>query len=31
MTREEERLERSKEAPIVGGLPDAPGILTALG
>ena len=30
MTREEERLERALEEPIVGGLPDAPGILTAL-
>lgn len=30
MAREAERLERSREEPIVGGLPDAPGILTAL-
>jgi uncharacterized peroxidase-related enzyme len=30
MAREEERLMRSQEEPIVGGLPDAPGILTAL-
>ena len=30
MARDEERLERSQEGPIVGGLPDAPGILTAL-
>jgi uncharacterized peroxidase-related enzyme len=30
MARQEERLTRSQEAPIVGGLPDAPGILTAL-
>ncbi len=30
MARDDERLERSLEAPIVGGLPDAPGILTAL-
>jgi uncharacterized peroxidase-related enzyme len=30
MAREAERLERSQEEPIVGGLPDAPGILTAL-
>ena len=30
MAREEERLMRSEEEPIVGGLPDAPGILTAL-
>ena len=30
MTRDEERLERSQEEPIVGGLPDAPGILAAL-
>jgi uncharacterized peroxidase-related enzyme len=28
--REEERLRRSEAGPIVGGLPDAPGILTAL-
>ena len=30
MTRDAERLERSQEEPIVGGLPDVPGILTAL-
>ena len=30
MAREQERLERAQEGPIVGGLPDAPGILTAL-
>jgi uncharacterized peroxidase-related enzyme len=30
MARDDERLERSQEEPIVGGLPDAPGILTAL-
>jgi uncharacterized peroxidase-related enzyme len=30
MTRDSERLVRSQEEPIVGGLPDAPGILTAL-
>jgi uncharacterized peroxidase-related enzyme len=30
MTRDAERLERAKEDPIVGGLPDVPGILTAL-
>src|SRR5258706_16148418 len=30
MTRDAERLERAGEEPIVGGLPDAPGILTAL-
>ena len=30
MAREEERLMRSMEEPIVGGLPDAPGILTAI-
>lgn len=30
MAREQERLERAQEEPIVGGLPDAPGILTAL-
>ena len=30
MAREQERLERAMEGPIVGGLPDAPGILTAL-
>lgn len=30
MARDQERLERAQEEPIVGGLPDAPGILTAL-
>src|SRR5260221_5249729 len=30
MTRDAERLARSQQEPIVGGLPDAPGILTAL-
>jgi uncharacterized peroxidase-related enzyme len=30
MARDDERLMRSQEEPIVGGLPDAPGILTAL-
>jgi uncharacterized peroxidase-related enzyme len=30
MARDEERNRRSMEEPIVGGLPDAPGILTAL-
>src|SRR4029450_1391942 len=30
MAREEERLERSRQEPIVGGLPDAPGILAAI-
>src|SRR6478736_7727816 len=30
MARDAERLERSQEDPIVGGLPDVPGILTAL-
>jgi uncharacterized peroxidase-related enzyme len=30
MTRDAERLERSQEEPIVGGLPEVPGILTAL-
>jgi uncharacterized peroxidase-related enzyme len=30
MPRDEERLKRSQEDPIVGGLPDVPGILTAL-
>jgi uncharacterized peroxidase-related enzyme len=30
MPREEERLRRSQEEPIVGGLPDVPGILTAI-
>jgi uncharacterized peroxidase-related enzyme len=30
MARDQERLLRSQEEPIVGGLPDVPGILTAL-
>lgn len=30
MTRDTERLARSQEAPIVGGLPDVPGILVAM-
>ncbi len=30
MARDEERLMRSQEEPLVGSLPDAPGILTAL-
>lgn len=30
MARDAERLARSQQEPIVGGLPDAPGILTAL-
>jgi uncharacterized peroxidase-related enzyme len=30
MSRDEERLQRSQEEPIVGGLPDVPGILTAI-
>ena len=30
MARDEERLSRSREEPLVGSLPDAPGILTAL-
>ena len=30
MARDQERLDRAQEQPIVGGLPDAPGILTAL-
>ena len=30
MARDDERLTRSQEEPIVGGLPDVPGILTAL-
>src|SRR5258706_13625722 len=30
MARDEERFLRSQQEPIVGGLPDAPGILTAL-
>jgi len=30
MTRDEERLARSREAPIVGGLPDVPGIVAAM-
>ena len=30
MSRDEERLQRSQQEPIVGGLPDAPGILAAI-
>ena len=30
MARDEERLARSQQEPLVGGLPDVPGILTAL-
>ncbi len=30
MTRDDERLARSQEAPIVGGLPDVPGIVAAI-
>jgi uncharacterized peroxidase-related enzyme len=30
MAREEERLRRSQQGPIVGGLPEAPGILAAI-
>jgi uncharacterized peroxidase-related enzyme len=30
MARDEERLRRSQQEPIVGGLPDAPGILAAI-
>ena len=30
MARDNERLQRSQEGPIVGGLPDAPGILAAI-
>jgi uncharacterized peroxidase-related enzyme len=30
MARDQERLSRAQEEPIVGGLPDVPGILTAL-
>jgi uncharacterized peroxidase-related enzyme len=30
MARDQERLERAREEPIVRGLPDAPGILTAI-
>jgi uncharacterized peroxidase-related enzyme len=30
MARDEERIRRSREEPIVGGLPDVPGILTAI-
>ena len=30
MTRDDERMKRAQERPLVGGLPDAPGILTAL-
>ena len=31
MARDEERLERAAQAPLVGGLPDAPGISAAMG
>ena len=31
MTREDERFARSQEAPIVGALPDVPGIRAAIG
>ncbi len=31
MTRDDERLQRATQPPIVGGLPDAPGILAAMG
>src|SRR6187399_972885 len=30
MARDDERLERAREEPIVGGLPDVPGILAAI-
>jgi hypothetical protein len=30
MARDTERTSRSGESPIVGGLPDVPGILTAI-
>ena len=30
MARDEERIARSQQGPIVGSLPDAPGILTGL-
>jgi uncharacterized peroxidase-related enzyme len=30
MARDEERMRRSQQGPIVGGLPDVPGILTAI-
>jgi len=30
MARDEERLQRAQQGPIVGGLPDVPGILTAI-
>ena len=30
MARDEERLERAQEEPIVGGLPDVPGIVVAM-
>jgi uncharacterized peroxidase-related enzyme len=30
MARDEERLDRARQEPIVGGLPDAPGILAAI-
>ena len=31
MTRDDERFQRAAQAPIVGGLPDAPGITAAMG
>ena len=31
MTRDDERIQRAAQAPIVGGLPDAPGITAAMG
>ena len=31
MTRDDERFQRASQAPLVGGLPDAPGILAAMG
>lgn len=31
MTRDDERFQRASQPPIVGGLPDAPGILAAMG
>ena len=31
MTRDDERIQRAAETPIVGGLPDAPGITAAMG
>lgn len=30
MTRDAERLERARQEPIVGGLPEVPGILAAI-